>query len=756
MKRRITACLIFMVLLVSMFAPAGKAQAATTLQYEKFAVSEGEAYSLRNVASGWYMNVQHAGTSNGTKINLYPLDMTEPMTQQFVFRVVDAGKKVVTVSPKPAKNRYLDVRRNGKAFAAGQGICIWEADGDPLKDFVLDVQKDGSFYLCFASYPEYCIGAKNASAASTEQTQLVVRKKENAAELRWFLCDKSGLPLMDVENNLETWDNPYYEKYGQDYIDLFKDNPMYLNNETFFAVTDSYLDAGRRVLDTHRNEAWLGSFMYSLDNGKDILIHEVLAQFGWSKSFREKMRFEAIQNLMKDICNDQNTLDSMMDEVQDKFEILDTVYSLKGEVTEKVYKEKYIKSLADASSIPEGQIKKLVEASSKKGSTVMEAVGNGLEVFDFLTAIVQLYCLEQSMIDCLMENVDPASDMYLDLKLLKENKENNAYQYIKDTLLSEACVQIISKGLSKIVHNGLHVSEMSTLLADVGVSILVNHVYQGALADEIIQTTYLYSYAATLKSTLLNMQVKFKNQSTVVTSEDIVQYELVFSAYLSALKTLAKSAEKMDVKNSYIPSMIDNSKDFWNYDSYIASCLKNAPSVQGKLEELVTKLDGKYFTVNKKACTSPSAYNCGVMNIIKQSWLRDSFLGKGSVSTSQFPKLTVDASGKAQSGYSCFGFANFALWYLYSDGIKDNVTAHTVATGTYNKQFLQENVKAGDALRIMGTNGAHTVVVYSVDETGLTVLDSNFYLDCKVKKHLIKYNHSSFLNRTVYVDRVVD
>lgn len=681
MKKKLTAILFAVVLCVSVVAPIGTAEAAALITYDDFVISEGKAYSLRNAASGWYMNVQHAGTSNGTQVNLYPLDMTEPMTQRFVFRVADAKKNVVTVSPQPAKSKYLDVRRYGENFAAGQGICLWEADGDPLKNFVFDVQEDGSMYLCFAQYPEYCIGAKNLSAASAEQTQLVVRKKENAPELRWILCDQNGLPVTDVENNVENWDNPYYEKYGQDYIDLFKDNPLYLDNKTFFDVTDSYLEAGRRVLNDHENEEGIGAFLYSLDNGKDILIHEILAQFGWGKTFSEKMRFEAVQNLMQNICNDQNTLGLIMDEVQEKFEILDNVYSLKSELTETVYKEKYIKSLAKASSIPEGQVKKLVNDVSKKGSAVMNAVGNGIEVFDFLTAVVQLYCLEQSMIDCLMENVDPASGMYQDLKLLKDNKANNAYQYIKETLLSEGSVKLISKGLSKIAEKGLHISELSTVIAEVGVSVLINHVYQGAVADEIIQTTYLYSYATTLKTTLMSMQLKFMNQSTVVTVEDIEQYEIVFSAYLSALKTLVQSAAKMDGKNSYIPDMIENSKSFWNYDSYIKSCLQNAPSVQGRLDELVTKLDGKYFTVNKKACTSSRAYNCGVMNVISQKWFKESFLDGGSISTSQFPKLTVNGSSKDRSGYSCFGFATFVEWYLFSGGIKDNVTSYTVAAG---------------------------------------------------------------------------
>lgn len=558
-----------------------------------------------------------------------------------------------------------------------------------------------------------------------------------------------------------SWDNKYYKLYGQSYIDLFKDNPLLLENETFFAVTDGYLESGQRVLNDHKNEGWLSSFMYSLDNGKDILIHEVLSQFGWSKSFNEKMRFEAIQNLMQDICNDQNTLDTMMGEVQEKFGVVDTIYSIKDEVTEAVYKEKYIKSLSQASSIPEEQVKKLVNDSSKKGSTVMKAVGDGIEVLDFLTATIQLYCLEQSMIDCLMENVDPTCDMYQDLKLLKENKENNAYKYIKETLLSEGCVEIISKGLSKIAEKGLHISEMSTMLAEVGVSVFVNHVYQGALADEIIQTTYLYSYALTLKTTLMDMRLKFISESENVTIEDIEQYELVFSAYLSALKTLARSAEKMDVKNSYIPSMIENSKIFWNYESYIKVCLKNVPNVQTKMDELLDKLgveDGKtvYFTVNQKSCTSKResghwCTNCNVGDIVTASWFKKIF---GTVNTSLFPEHDVNASRRDHAGQSCFGFACFAQWYVYANNNTDKVTAERVATIKFNKADLQANVKPGDVLRVNG----HSVLVYAVEETGLRVIDSNWniggQLNCVVQKHLISYTSGTYGGHTVYVNRV--
>lgn len=213
MKKRMMAFVMMMVMGLSFFALGKGASAAASkkIDYEQFAVAEGEFYSFKNAASGWYMNLKHAGTANGTQLNLYPLDTSKPRTQTFRFTVKDATKKIVQLSPEVTSSKYVDVRRAGKPFAVGQGICIWTQDGDPVKNLVLDIQADGSFYLCFAQYPDYCIGAKDVKAASTAQTQLVVRKKTDAAELRWYLCDENGVDVRgrDIEQEKATWDNPY-------------------------------------------------------------------------------------------------------------------------------------------------------------------------------------------------------------------------------------------------------------------------------------------------------------------------------------------------------------------------------------------------------------------------------------------------------------------------------------------------------------------------------------------------------------------
>lgn len=753
MKKKITAFLLVVVLCVSVLVPIGTAKAATTITYDDFSISESEVYSFRNVAFGWYMNVRYAGKSNGTQINLYPLDMSEPMTQRYVFHVVDADKKIVQISPQPATSKYLDVRRNGKAFAAGQGICIWEADGDPIKNLVLEFQEDGSFYLSFDKYPEYCIGAKSLAAAGTQQTQLVVCKKTGAPEQLWRLCNKNGLPVNDIENNKESWNNPYYEKYGQSYIDLFNRYPEYLTNDVFNDVTEMYFASCNQVLEKNKSNTGIGAYLYALDQGKDIIVYEVLSKFGLSKSLGEKIRFDSVRLLMQDICGDPNTLIAVMSQVEEDFSIMADSYSFANAAS----KAKYINDIQKATGISHEEIERVVKDVYENADDLEKKMQFGVDLVSYATLIFQLYSLDQTMIDYMMDSICPESNLYRDLQLLKDNTGNNTYKYIMDKFFNEKARDIVGDVLVKSLGSGKKSFELATVVAEAGVSLLVNHVYQGALGDEIAQTTYLYSYAMILNSAITDMRLEFLEEGHVVTVEEIGQYEFLMSAYLSALKTMLQSAQEMEsskVGKSNIQNLINSLDDWFNYDAYVTYCTNEIPSVQERLDELVEQLDGKFFTVNQKACYYASDNNCGVFNIIKTDWLKDSLLDGKEISTDQFPMITINSTGKNRNGYSCFGFGCFALWYLFADGSEDYVTASTVATGKYTKEFLQENVKPGDALRIMGTKGAHTVVVYSVGENGINVLDSNFYLDCKVKLHEIKYNHSTFINRTVYVDRV--
>lgn len=752
MKKKLTAFLLAIALCFSVLAPVGTAKAATAIKYDEFTISENEVYSFRNVASGWYMNVKNAGKTDGTQINLYPLDMTEPMTQRYVFHVIDENKKIVQISPQPAQKKYLDVRRRSKPFAEGQGICIWQADGDPIKNLVLDIQADGSFYLSFSEFPEYCIGAKSKAAADTYQTQLVVRKKVDAPELRWILCDENGLPINDVDNQKTEWNNPYYEKFGQSYIELFKHYPIYLSNETFLDVTGMYWEECNRVLKEQEKNTVIGAYLYSLDQGTNIILYEILSKFGLSKSFGEKMRFESVNLLLQDMCRNQQVLYTVAAQVEKDFSIVEESYSLVNAVS----KAKYISDLSKATALPKGTVERIVTDVYKEADQIESKMQNKVDVVSYITTVLQLYSLDQGMIDYMMEAIAPERDLYRDLQMLKDSTGENSYKHIMDKFFNEQAQEIVGDLLVKTLGNGSKSFKITTVIVEAGVSLLVNHVYQGALADEIIQTTYLHSYTETLHSTIQNMQSRFIEKEHIVTKDEIEQYEFLMSAYLSALKTTLQSAQKMEgnkIRKSNIQNLINSLEDWVNYEAYVALCIKEMPDLQKRMDDLVERLNRTYFTVNQKTCSNSyhsSCKNCKLSNIIRSEWFEEEF---GTLYVKQFPKLTVDASGGARDGWTCFGFTCFAEYYINAKNSTDSIETKRVATGTFSKDFIKANVKPGDALRV---TGPHSMIVYAVEEDGIVVIDCNRslagYGSCVVQKDKILYT-SKYAGRTLYVDR---
>lgn len=187
-----------------------------------------------------------------------------------------------------------------------------------------------------------------------------------------------------------------------------------------------------------------------------------------------------------------------------------------------------------------------------------------------------------------------------------------------------------------------------------------------------------------------------------------------------------------------------------------------ALTVQDKLNYLLDRLNvskGKdtYFTVNQQACSTKrlsghGCDNCSATAVIKTEWFRNIF---GEVDVKHFPSHNVNATSRSYTGQSCFGFACFAQWYLFSDSASENLIGKCVATAKFNKAELINTVQPGDVIRVNG----HSVVVYEVAEDGLWVVDCNAnrdgrQLNCIVQKYAISYNSTYYSGHTAYINRV--
>lgn len=171
---------------------------------------------------------------------------------------------------------------------------------------------------------------------------------------------------------------------------------------------------------------------------------------------------------------------------------------------------------------------------------------------------------------------------------------------------------------------------------------------------------------------------------------------------------------------------------------------------QANINKLVNELNGEYFTVNQKACGTESNHgcsNCGMINVIKKSWLEKALGRVPSSTSSGFQHFYYDKT--ITRGQSCAGFANFAGWYIFSSKSSDTVKFKKLKDGSFNSTTMAE-AKPGDLLRLGNskTSGTHSAVFLSADSDGVYVLDSNWSYssgNCRVSKHKIKYSSYSYV-----------
>ncbi len=159
-------------------------------------------------------------------------------------------------------------------------------------------------------------------------------------------------------------------------------------------------------------------------------------------------------------------------------------------------------------------------------------------------------------------------------------------------------------------------------------------------------------------------------------------------------------------------------------------------TVNKRISQLIDALSGTGFTVDGKYCYQvehkiEDCSNCNVKNVVKNNskvrTLTNTYKGgKSPYPLSNMPYHLLKNSSGATSFYgdSCFGFASFAGWYIFSNKYTDNVNFKTYKRNlNYNYTNMKEYAKPGDIIRL---NDGHSAIVISVGDTGTKVLHANW------------------------------
>lgn len=228
------------------------------------------------------------------------------------------------------------------------------------------------------------------------------------------------------------------------------------------------------------------------------------------------------------------------------------------------------------------------------------------------------------------------------------------------------------------------------------------------------------------------------------------------SGLTATIKKTGTATVTLNIKNKVTGNIIQKSVEVkcWGVQEKLDYLLERLGAVDGNIA---------YFTQNQKSCTNSFVYghgqncsNCSNSNVVKEKWFKDIFR---YVDANNFPEHTITKTGERNNlGFSCFGFACFAQWYLYADYNLEQIIGQEIKAVRFNKENMTAYVQPGDIVRVNG----HSVVVYSVEADGLWVVDCNWdtsatgekIKNCVVQKHFFSYSLSKYADKMAYINRV--
>ncbi len=149
-------------------------------------------FTVKNIASGTYLNVWGGADSNGTPVTTYSYD--DSTDQQFNFVHQGNGKyKIYPYCSSNGTNRVVDILRNNSAIAEGQKVDIYDPNDDTAQLFYIVPLNDGSYVFEIASKDGYVIAPPSGYAGSnTKNSQLTVQRYTGGSHQKWKFCNNNG------------------------------------------------------------------------------------------------------------------------------------------------------------------------------------------------------------------------------------------------------------------------------------------------------------------------------------------------------------------------------------------------------------------------------------------------------------------------------------------------------------------------------------------------------------------------------------
>lgn len=474
-------------------------------------------------------------------------------------------------------------------------------------------------------------------------------------------CYVSSRYIVRTELDEEMMGSPVTQKmeeqYGKEYFRLFDEAPEFL----YGSVAESYeLKCLQYCNDAfYEQDKSIGTsvFWEVLANGKDIIWNELFSKGGYSKSAEEKNRMEAVKYLLSTLYGNEaadfiSEVNSDTNDIMDVVEWLDTASDVKEEELITKLKKAY-------KHIPGTVVEDLVEKQFDVSSldTVAESVTIAKEVL----ATLEIYTVELNTLEKLQSYVEPTSELYQDLELVKKEIEKDPIAHIASFGTTE-----LIKGLSEQLFEEMLGSIGSNVSLGVDVATMVfgfiqENIYQGPDIDDYAKTAYLMSYYWELDDAFGRIRTDIKEKDGEITYKEIASFEELYFVKNQAIHAVLEHCKGIEGKSAYNDLL---SADTVKYENYIKTCMKNYYEARKKVV-----LDVPLYT-------QKTTYTCGVASV---KMVLD-YLGIKNSSGSNYSESTLWkwANGNGQGTYVyriAQTLTNYGVAYKYlnmSDAVSED------------------------------------------------------------------------------------
>lgn len=350
---------------------------------------------------------------------------------------------------------------------------------------------------------------------------------------------------------------------------LYKQYTEYLDNRVFEESINKYIQKGWDILEESRKDNFISAYLSILRKGvTDVVFQKIGSAFG-AMSYEETLRYDSIQQLLGAMVNDDNFSNVFLDNSKRKIEAVDKVVNLGAVTSEELYLY-VIELLPECTSTEAYEIVNQGKGAVKKFSNVLDDTA-------LFLSLLQLYHVEVSVIEELMNVVDADSILYEDLKVLREKRTEDPVKYLMEYYFSKGMIRDIVEQAKKTVwKSGTELID-TIGVAEIGLSVIAEIISRGVSADEYVQAMYLGIYMNCLQSKVDEMQLQLQQKKMTgdaILNDDICKYEFVSCAYLKSVEVFLKQVSLLDDSNE-IQGILATLNENYSFDDYISSCIQN-------------------------------------------------------------------------------------------------------------------------------------------------------------------------------------